>query len=646
MSTELVFGDRTGRFEKFSEASWRVVAVVTTVLVLIYSISYPISQPKLANLVLGLGTATFYFHYASMRRAESDSRKSKLYAGAAYLAGVVFFASTIYVHLVFERWLSQGVLLIYNTTDILVGAFIVIAAVHVTYQKYGGVLAAVIVAVILYGLVGNYLPGIWQHAGYSPQEFVARQTVAVDGVYSFILEIMATWVAIFLILAGLVEEYGGFDYIVDVGMMVARKSKSGLVQVAILSSMAVGMMTGAAVANVAITGSFTIPLMKEHGIPRSVAGAIESVASTGGQILPPIMGLAAFLMADIIGIPFADVVIAGFLPAVLFYVIVATGVHFRTKKHGWVDDVEEGEGISLKFILRGLEYTIPILVLIYVLLILEYSPLDAGKYTIGSLLLTTGVRYIVFDRTPKKWLIDSYQGLVRAGEMIAPFLGLGAALGIIINIYGSTGLGQKIALNLMLLAGEVVLVAILIVMFVSLLFGMGMPTPAAYVLVATILAPALVQLGFTPLVSHMYVFYFALLSAITPPVAVPVAMATTISGAGFWPTVKESLQFGIWLFLIPFMFLFNPSLIHWAFPVTIIQLILISSGCIALVYCSSGYNGFTDIGPVQRGVAFVIGLVTIFGPTTLIQSSGLVAIVIFTLVSILGVNRDRIPSVN
>lgn len=638
MVGQLLFGDGTGAFERGISVSWRLSALATTIAVLIYSIWYPINQAKIAIVVLGIATATFYFHYAKERREDSEGTKRKLYGWLAVLTGIVFLLASLYIYTVYARWLSQGSLLIYNNTDVLVGAVIILVSVHVTYEEFGGVLAGVIVAVLLYGLVGASLPGIWQHAGYSVEELIARQTVALDGVYSFILEIIATWVAIFLILAGLVEEYGGFDYIIDAGMMIARKSKSGLVQVAIISSMAVGMMTGAAVANVAITGSFTIPLMKDRGVPASVAGAIESVASTGGQILPPIMGLAAFLMADIIGVPFYEVVIAGFLPAMLFYIIVALGVHFRTKKNDWIHDMEEGEPLNWAFIARGVQYTLPILVLIYVLLILEFGPLEAGKYTVGSLVLTTSVRYTLIDRAPRQWVADTVRGLIRSGEMMAPFMGLGAALGIIINIYGSTGLGQKIALNLMLLAGGVMIVAILIVMFVSLLFGMGMPTPAAYVLVATILAPALIQLGFSPLVSHMYVFYFALLSAITPPVAVPVAMATTISDSGFWETVKESLRFGIWLFLIPFMFLANPSLVNWAFPTTAIEFIFVASGCVALVFTSTGYNGITDIGLIPRAVAFVLALVTIFSPSRTVQVAGLIGIGLWVAASTFGVN--------
>lgn len=639
---------KTGSGERVNKSisiSFQAFALLTSAIVLAYAIFFPIDRPRMANLVMGTATMAFYLLYTRDRFKESDGPKPKLIGGAALLTGVVFLASTIYVHFVYERWLSTGTLLIFNNVDLVVGAIIILVATHVIYVEYGGVLAAVVVSVLLYGLLGNYFPGILGHAGYSVQELIARQTVALDGVYSFILQIIATWVAIFLILAGLVEGYGGFDYIKEGGLKIARRSKNGLVQTAVFSSMVIGTMMGAAVSNVAVTGSFTIPLMKDRGVPPSVAGAIESVASTGGQILPPIMGTAAFLMADIVGIPFSKIVVGGFLPAVLFYMIVAVGIQFRTNKNQWIDDIEEGGNLSVRFLLEGLQYLLPILVLAYVLVELQFDPLTAGMFTIETLALTTFIRYTVVDRAPLKWVTDTIRGLIRGGEILAPFMALGGGLGIVINIYGSTGLGQKIALNLMLLAGGILIVALLIVMFVSILFGMGMPTPAAYILVATVLAPALVRLGTEPLVAHMYVFYFALLSALTPPVAVPIAMATTISGAGFWPTVKESLQFGIWLFLIPYMFLVNPSLILWSFPQTIIQFIFVSSGCIALVYTSTGYNGFAAIGPVQRGVAFVIGMVAIFGPTTLIQSFGFAVIVVFTLISVLGVKRERIPNI-
>lgn len=630
--------------ETLVTAAFRLFALSTSILVLSYAVFYPMNRPVLANLVLGTTTVSFYLLYIKDRIEDNTDIKSKIAIISAVAIATVFLLSTIYVYTVYDRWLDTGTLLIYNDTDLLVASIIVITVTHVIYEEYGGVLAGVVVFSMMYGLLGNYLPGVLQHAGYSLEELVARQTIATAGVYSFILQIMATWVAIFLILAGLVEEYGGFDYITECGMKIARKSKSGLVQTTVVSSMIVGTMMGAAVSNVAITGSFTIPLMKDRGVPPSVAGAIESVASTGGQILPPIMGLAAFLMADIVGIPFYEVVIGGFLPAMLFYLIVSIGVHFRTKKNNWIDDIEEGEALNRAFLLRGIQYILPMLVLAYVLVALQFGPLEAGKYTVGVLVLTAGIRYTVFERNPLGWVKDTIRGLIRAGEMLAPFMALGAGLGIVINIYGSTGLGQKIALNLMLLASGVMILALIIVMFVSILFGMGMPTPAAYILVATVLAPGLVRIGTEPLVAHMFVFYFALLSALTPPVAVPVAMAATISGAGFWSTVKEALQFGIWLFFIPFMFIFNPSLVIWSFPTTLIQIIFVASGSIALVFTSTGYNGLTVLSPLQRGIAFVLGIITIFAPQMMIQVGGLAAIILFTVISVIGIQSDRIPA--
>ncbi|WP_144906003.1 TRAP transporter permease [Halobellus captivus] len=628
--------------ERLATGAFRLTALVTALLVIAYAMFYPLDRPELSNLVLGTSTLTFYALYTKTRLEDGLNTKSKMFGAAAMLTGLVFLGATFYVHFVYDRWISTGSLLVYNSTDILVGTILVVVTTHVVYEEYGGVLAAVIVAVMLYGLVGNHLPWIFEHSGYGIEELIARQTVSMSGVYAFILQIMATWVAIFLLLAGLVEEYGGFDYITESGMKIARRSKSGLVQTAVVSSMIVGMMMGAAVSNVAITGSFTIPLMKDRGVPASVAGAIESVASTGGQILPPIMGLAAFLMADIVGIPFSEVVIGGFLPAMLFYITIGLGIHFRTKKEEWIDDVPEGDGVSWGFLLRGAQYIIPIVVLIYVLIALEFGPLEAGKYTLGTLLLTTVVRYGVIDRDLRGWVEDTINGLIRGGEMLAPFMALGAGLGIIINIYGSTGLGQKIALNLMVMAAGVMVVALLIVMFVSILFGMGMPTPAAYILVATVLAPALVRLGFEPLVSHMYVFYFALLSSLTPPVAVPIAMATTISGSGFWETVVEALRFGVWLFFIPFMFLANPALIIWSFPETVLQFVLVSSGCVGLVFTSTGYNGFAELGSPGRSIAFILGIVTIFAPDTIIQIGGLICMLVFITLSVLGSRSEHL----
>jgi len=588
----------------------------------------------LANLVLGAGIMIYYYHNAYERLIEKEPHdgRNKVAIGWYAVAGFVGFCAAGYVHLNYTRWIENSRLLIYSSADLVVGLIIMVLVIDITYRSFGRALSGAVLITLVYGLVGASLPGFLRHRGMDITELIARQTIVLDGIYGNLLQIGATWVAIFILFAGFVEAHGGFDFINRLGMRVATLSRSGIAQSSVISSMLIGMLTGGAAVNVALTGSFTIPLMKNNNIPSHVAAGIESVASSGSQILPPVMGLAAFLIADYIGVRYADVIVAGTIPALLFYMMIAVGVHILIISSGFEPQIGEdelAEEISRSrpmFAMEGLQYLLPLLVLVYLLIWLGLPIMLAGGFTC---LIFLGLRLLFklsrLNRTTtdvetiREFLFNTVKGFRIGAVRLAPFVGLLGALGMIITTLEFSGIGVRLATTILIAGGGEFLFILIIVMFVSLLFGLGMPTVAAYILVASILAPALTELGMSPMTAHLFLFYFALLSAITPPVAIAVAVASEIAETEFMHAVKTTLKLGAPAFAIPYIFVANPSLIEWTFPDVVINVVFVSIGMLSIIFSLTGSNGRQQYSFFIRGALAVLFPIVVFVPSTAIR---------------------------
>ena len=633
-----------------------VVGIAMSVLVLWYTFEGALMpRRQQANLVLGASVLVYYFNKAYELRAEAADldRRQLLVLAWFLLAGIAGLLAAGYVQLNYQRWVQNSSLLIYNDVDLVVGATLMIVAIDMTFRSFGKALGFAVVAALVYGLTGPFWPGVWGHSGLSIPDLIARETILLDGVYGSLLQIAATWVAIFILFAGFVEALGGFDFIHKVGRRVAVMARSGVAQSAVISSMFIGMLTGGAAVNVALTGSFTIPMMKEHEIPGQVAAGIESMASSGGQILPPIMGLAAFLIADFIGRSYADVVISATIPALLFYGTVAVAVHIVILSSGWTPTITreevlaDAETTGLRFLAEGLQYLVPLVVLVYFLIVLRFPIMLSGGYTIGTFILLRAA-YVFSPLSPDEVSTgravefgeNLVTGLWLGAKRLAPFVGLLGALGMLTTILAYTGLGQRLATTILIAGGETVVIILILVMFVSLLFGLGMPTPAAYILVATVLAPALVRIGLGEMTAHLYVFYFALLSSITPPVAIAVAVASEIAESDFLQSCKSTLVIGGPVFAIPFLFVANPELLEWSFPGVVINTVLIAIGMLGLVFAFTGSNGNREFGAVERALLLIAFPVIGFYPGTTVRT---VAALVVLVVGVRGFVLRRLP---
>lgn len=432
----------------------------------------------------------------------------------------------------------------------LIGLLLVI---EFTRRTSGWTLPILAMVFIAYVFLGPYLPGILNHNGYSLERFVTY-VYGLDGVFGVTTDVSSKYIILFIIFGAFLQMSGVGQYFMNVAFSAAGNMRGGPAKVAVISSALMGMINGTSAGNVVATGSLTIPLMKKTGYPARFAAATEATASSGGQILPPVMGAGAFLMAEITGIKYSEIIIAATIPAILYFVSVYFMVDFQAMKSGL-------RGIPRKLLPDGKEILkqvylfIPVLLLI-VLLIQGRSVIMAG--TIG--IISSFVVSLFNKKTRmglKQILLALELGMRNALQLIA----IVACAGVIVGVIALTGIGQRFSSLLLSIADNNMLLALLFAMAISIILGMGMPTTAAYAVAASAVAPGLIGMGLDPLTAHLFVFYFAVISAITPPVALAAFAAAGIAGTDPMKTGIKAFQLGLAAFIVPFMFYFSPELI-------------------------------------------------------------------------------------
>ncbi len=415
-------------------------------------------------------------------------------------------------------------------------------------------LALVIISVIflIYVFTGQFLPGFLNSPPIAWERFFS-QVYTDAGILGPTTAVSSTYIILFIIFAAFLQASKVGDYFVNFAFAVAGRSRGGPAKVAIFASGLMGMINGTSAGNVVATGSLTIPLMKKVGYKKTTAGAVEAAASTGGQIMPPIMGAGAFIMAEITGIRYTDIAIAAVIPAVLYFVSVYFMVDFEAAKLG-MRGMREDELPKLRKMARRVFLFLPIIILIYALF-MGYSVIRAGT-------LATIAAAVVSWLTPYRMGLKSVaKAFELAGIMSIQIIAVCACAGIIVGVISLTGVGARFSNLLLGLAETSQLLAMFFAMCIAILLGMGMPTTAAYAVAASVVAPGLVNLGVPQLTAHFFVFYFAVLSAITPPVALASYAAAGISGANPMETSVASFKIGIAAFIVPFMFFYNSALL-------------------------------------------------------------------------------------
>ncbi|WP_022729246.1 TRAP transporter permease [Fodinicurvata sediminis] len=438
----------------------------------------------------------------------------------------------------------------------------IILIMELTRRVAGLPLIIIALVFISYSFLGPYLPGILEHSGYRASRFFTY-IYTDNGILGPTVAVSSTYIILFIIFAAFLQESRVGEYFVNFAFAIAGRTRGGPAKVAVFSSGLMGMINGTSAGNVVATGSLTIPLMKKVGYRSQSAASIEAASSTGGQIMPPIMGAGAFIMAEITGIKYTELMMSAIIPAILYFAAVFLMVDFEAQKLG-MKGLPSSALPRLNEILKKIFLFIPIIILIYTLLS-GYSVIRAGTM---SLIAAVVVSWLTTHRMGP---IRTINALNRASRMAIQLIAVCACAGIIVGVIGLTGVGLRFSSMLLQLADTSQLLALGFAMVISIILGMGMPTTAAYAVAASVIAPGLIRLGIDPLTAHFFVFYYAVISAITPPVALAAYAGAAIAGSDPMRTSVTAFKFGLAAFIVPYMFFYAPGLLLQADAQTIAQ---------------------------------------------------------------------------
>lgn len=467
----------------------------------------------------------------------------------------------------------------------------------------GWILVGVGIAFILYGRFTWLVPGIFSGPGIPWERLSNYLFLDPNALLGTPMMVTAVIVLAFILFGNLLFSVGGGAFLTNFSMSIFGRYRGGPAKMAVVASSLFGTISGSAVANVATTGAMTIPMMKQTGYKPHIAGAVEAVASTGGQLMPPIMGAAAFLIAEFTNIPYREVAIAALIPAILYYIALFTQVDLEAAKAG-LRGLPRDKLPHLRGVLgQSYLFVIPLLVLIYALFILLLTPGKAGVLGVGSILLVS-----FFQRQTRFRLAWLLEALEKTGRALLELTVIVALAGLIIGVIHTTGLGFLLTMSLAQLAGGNVWLLLFIIAGAGIILGMGMPTTGVYILLAVLLAPALVELGVDLLAAHLFVLYCGMLSMITPPICLAAYAGAAIAGSDAMRTGYAATRLGIVAYLVPFLFVFSPALLLKGSPGEIVvPMITAIAGCFFLGSALSGYL-FQELNLAKRGLIALAGV--------------------------------------
>lgn len=468
--------------------------------------------------------------------------------------------------------------------DFLMGVILTLILLEASRRMLGWALPLTAIGFLLYAIFGNYLPGLLRHTGFSLDTIIDQLYLTTEGIFGIPMGVSATYVILFVIFGAFLEQSGTGQFFMDFATSLVGGAKGGPGKISCVSSSLFGTISGSAVANVMVDGWLTIPLMKRTGFRHEFAAAVEATASTGGQIMPPVMGAAAFVMAEYTGISYISICKHALIPALLYYVALFMAIHFEASRTGLMGVPKEERPKLRAVMLSKGHLFVPLIVIIYFMLV-GYTPMYACIFAILSVVL------IAQARSETRMGVLKILGALEFGaKNMLPVAAACACAGIVVGVINLTGLGLKFTSLILFIAGDSLAPALIFTMVAGIILGMGLPTTAAYIVQAALLIPALIKLGVPVIAAHLFVFYFAIISAITPPVAMAVYAAAGISGSNIWKTGLAAMKAGATGFIVPFMFVYGPSLLLIGSPTSIITTIV--SATIGVILLSAGLMGW------------------------------------------------------
>jgi TRAP transporter 4TM/12TM fusion protein len=560
---------------------------------------------------LHVGFAVLLTFLTAIEGAPKDKRWIRWLLALLVLVSLVPF---LYVHLEYEALVSErqfgG-----NTTDLWVAMLLLVLALCAATWEWGWIVPALAVIALFYGYYGYVFPDdLFFHAGMPFSRLMSTTSFpAFRGLFGTLTAVSAGTIFLFMVFAGVLKATGGLEFIIRIAYAIGGRSRAGPAQVAVVSSGLMGMISGSTVANVASTGAFTIPTMKRFGFKPEFAGAVEAVASTGGQIMPPVMGLAAFMIVGITGIRYVEVMAAAVFPALIYFLYLMVAIQLRAMKQGLdargarfdfgtgrTEELTLGEAFR-----RWGHVLIGVAILVY-FLVVRMPPGTAALYSIAALLGMEAVKQLwLYRRRPlaglREFLRIAFKGLDMGGRSGAQVAIIIAVINILVEVLVVTGFAQKLSHMMLEIAGGNLLALLLLAAATCLAFGLGLPTSAAYILVALLGAPALATLGVPLLAAHMFVFMLANVSSITPPVAVASMVAANLAKGRFFETSFIAVRLGLPGFLLPFLFIAHPEILglggHFGS-----QIVISAIGLVAVIALNISLEGylFAPLAIVER----------------------------------------------
>ncbi|MEZ5655553.1 MAG: TRAP transporter fused permease subunit [Sphingobium sp.] len=523
---------------------------------------YIFSSGQFLNININLSSVLLF----ALFYTKSDSKIGKIFCGIGLILALVTLA---YIHiedknLSFDRSIYPAV------SDIVIASTMLVIILILTIHFWGWLIPILTIVALFYAKYGFvFANDLLFHNGISWQRLISYTSIPYyRGALGGLTTISAYAIFVFMLYAGFLTSFGGLDFLISLARRVAGRSRAGPAQVAIAATALMGTVSGSSVANVASTGTFTIPMMRRHGFSPHFSGGVEAVGSTGGQIMPPIMGVTAFLIVAVTGIKYSEIITAGLVPALIYFGGLAMAVHLRAHKIGLAPSNEtapEGAPPFTNQFMSQLGFVLSVLVLV-VLLVTQFSPGYSASIAIAILVMSEFIKAIVKPAASlagsiKDFFAKTINGVVEGASTGAKVAVMVGVIGIFVEIFIVTGFAQKLSHLMLLWADGNLVVLVLLTGLSCILFGFGMPTSAAYTLVALLAAPALLQLGVPLLAAHFFVFYLACMSSITPPVAIASLIASNIAGASYMRTALASVRLGLSGFLLPFLFIAHPQII-------------------------------------------------------------------------------------
>ena len=530
-------------------------------------------MPGIAQKSIHLGFLLVIFYINAM--VDSEKRWEQIFLGIMALFAL---GGCAYITILDENLqLRAGIV---YASDILFAILLIIAIFEACRRKMGNPLVIITLVFVAYAFLGKYIPGFLNQPGMTLKKFTSLVYLTTDGIFGSPLYASASYVVLFVLLGAIMSVSGIGDYMTNLATSLFGHMRGGPAKVAVVASGFFGSISGSPTANVIGTGTFTIPMMKKNGFEPEFAAAVEATASTGGAIMPPIMGSTAFIMAEMLGIPYTAVAKAALIPAILYFLAVLFGVDIYAAKHG-LKGIPRSQLPKVRSMLKQIYMLAPLIFLIFCMAVFNMTIVRSG-------LLTIIVTLVLVEINPKtrmtkeQWLQIPVQTVKSAVSV-----GIACAMaGIISGVIMGSGLGYRISSILTSVAGTSMLLLLVLTMVVSLIMGMGVPTTAAYLVLASLVAPTMIQLGIPPLAAHMFIFYFGYISSITPPVALAAYAGAGLAGCDPNKTGYKAFRLAFCSFLMPYLFVYNPVLlmeggvldILWSLVTALIGAYLLASG--------------------------------------------------------------------